>query len=800
MLDKTMPYYNIIMKRFKDTPVPSSPLPEGFQFGSFLEGDEHAWAKILVSVGEYDAIEEALTCFRRDYLSEPEELKRRLLFVETCEGEKAGTLINWWNHTNGRRDPSVHWVAVKAEYQGLGVGKALVYEGLRRMIDLEGEQDFYLHTQTWSYKAITLYLKAGYRFVKDESFGGYRNDYDLALPVVQDKLASNLIRNDIIQCHGLSVVEMAPLEGGWLNRLWKLTTNRGELLVKQFSHERYTTKKLQDIEAALQRQILITTHGVPAPTIWQFDGKNIRHVDDEITYMLMEFHQGKNLGAAWINMDQMRDLGRVLARMHHAFATLPPESVNGYPLDGKEQYGRLIGTFQLQMQQAHLYPDTYQTALKAVGTVLPHLSDGFFDRIPKGIAHEDYSSDNILFHSDRVAAIIDFDRNQYSFLWHDIGRCLLSFAWHDGTLNLEAIRIFREGYGEILPLSMENIVDAFRITWCLEVFWWIQPHMFASHQGKATRFRDEILWLTDQWGELTRMSNEATGELTGEVTGEVTVPPAHWRSIDNGKAFEWGRTSQDYGKYRDIYPVSFYQNLLAMGIGLKGQDILDLGTGTGVLPRGLYPYGARFVGTDRSMEQIEVAKSLSQAQGMDIAFHARPAEDTGMPSGTFDVITACQCFLYFDKSIVLPEIKRMLKTGGMFATMWMAWMPGLDAVSSLSEEIILRYNPDWKGAGYTPMQVDEQAWARDGFRVKQVVSYQERIPFHLESWTGRIRACRGIGASLPEERVQAFDREHRAAIRQTFGESFDVLHHILLVSYEPVIDAGRRKEPPDDFS
>ena len=502
MLDKTLPYYNIIMKRLKGTPVPSFPCPDGFRFGSFLEGDEIAWAEMLASVGEFDTIEEALTCFRSEYLSEPEELRRRLLFVETCKGEKVGTLINWWNTTDGHRDPSVHWVAVKAAYQGLGVGKALVYEGLHRMIALEGEQDFFLHTQTWSYKAITLYLKAGYQIVKDEAFGGYQNDHDLALPVIQEKLAACDIRHDIMQIHGLSVGQMVPMEGGWLNRLWKVATNRGDLLVKQFSHERYTAIKLQDIEAALQRQILVSRQGVPAPAIWLVDGKVIRHMGENITYMLMDFCQGKNLGAETISMDQLRDLGRVLARMHQGFAMLPSESAHGYPLDGKAQYQKLVDSYQSQMQQAHQYPDSYQKAIKAVGTVLPHISEEFFERIPKGIAHEDCSSDNFLFDSDRVAAIIDFDRNQYSYVWHDIGRCLLSFAWSKGTMNWEAVHVFQEGYHEVLPLSSENIVDAFRITWCIEVFWWIQPDMFISQRGKATRFRDEILWLTEHWEAL----------------------------------------------------------------------------------------------------------------------------------------------------------------------------------------------------------------------------------------------------------------------------------------------------------
>lgn len=32
--------------------------------------------------------------------------------------------------------------------------------------------------------------------------------------------------------------------------------------------------------------------------------------------------------------------------------------------------------------------------------------------------------------------------------------------------------------------------------------------------------------------------------------------------IDSGKAFDWGRTSQDYAKYRDIYPELFYKKIV----------------------------------------------------------------------------------------------------------------------------------------------------------------------------------------------------------------------------------------------
>ncbi|MFC3798812.1 GNAT family N-acetyltransferase [Cohnella sp. GCM10012308] len=64
--------------------------------------------------------------FKRTYLPFSDELERRLLFVENARGEAVGTIMCWWDYTGGRRDPSIHWFAVKRACQGRGLGKALV--------------------------------------------------------------------------------------------------------------------------------------------------------------------------------------------------------------------------------------------------------------------------------------------------------------------------------------------------------------------------------------------------------------------------------------------------------------------------------------------------------------------------------------------------------------------------------------------------------------------------------------------------------------------------------------------------
>ena len=86
-------------------------------------------------------------------------------------------------------------------------------------------------------------------------------------------------------------------------------------------------------------------------------------------------------------------------------------------------------------------------------------------------------------------------------------------------------------------------------------------------------------------------------------------------------------------------------------------------TGTGVLPRNLYKYGARWTGTDISPEQIEQARLLASSAIMDIDFRVVATEQLDFPRKSFDVITACKCFLYFDHEKVLPSQRKIWPDG-----------------------------------------------------------------------------------------------------------------------------------------
>ena len=250
--------------------------------------------------------------------------------------------------------------------------------------------------------------------------------------------------------------------------------------------------------------------------------------------------------------------------------------------------------------------------------------------------------------------------------------------------------------------------------------------------------------------------------------------------IDTGKAFDWGRTSEEYAKYRDIYPKEFYQKIIDRELCIKGQEVLDLGTGTGVLPRNMYQYGANWTGTDISPEQIEQAKRLSEAEKMKIDYLAVPTENIDFPMESFDVITACQCFWYFDHDRVMPKLAELLKPNGKLLILYMAWLPFDDAIAGKSEKLVLKYSPNWSGAGETrhPIWIPDVAY--DYFEMEEHEEYDLMVPFTKESWHGRMKACRGVGASLSGEELAKWDEEHRKLLDEIAPEQFDVLHYAAL--------------------
>jgi GNAT superfamily N-acetyltransferase len=167
-------------------------LPQGFAFAAFHDGDEHDWAEIESAVGEFKDPAAALACLRRAYLALPGEAARRVFFAVDSEGRKVGTGSVWWTYSGERRVPNIGWFGVRPDYQGLSLGKALIFHAMERLLAIEGDCDAVLQTQTWSYRAIGIYLEAGFRIMKTGTVAGCANEFEQALPYLAEKMGPYL--------------------------------------------------------------------------------------------------------------------------------------------------------------------------------------------------------------------------------------------------------------------------------------------------------------------------------------------------------------------------------------------------------------------------------------------------------------------------------------------------------------------------------------------------------------------------------------------------------------------------------
>ena len=246
---------------------------------------------------------------------------------------------------------------------------------------------------------------------------------------------------------------------------------------------------------------------------------------------------------------------------------------------------------------------------------------------------------------------------------------------------------------------------------------------------------------------------------------------------------DFGATSDDYARHRAGFPESLFERLAVHGIGRQGQLLVDLGTGTGSLARGFARRGCVVVGIDPASPMLDAARRLDAEAGVAVEYRVAPAEDTGLPDSSFDVVTAGQCWHWFDRSSAANEVARILKPDGILVIAHFDWIPLAGNIVRATEELIEQHNPGWKmgrGLGVHPL------WLRDlgeaGFRDLETFSYDVDVPYTPDAWRGRIRASAGVGGSMTAGQVERFDTELAGLLASRFpGATLQLPHRVFAV-------------------
>jgi ubiquinone/menaquinone biosynthesis C-methylase UbiE len=118
--------------------------------------------------------------------------------------------------------------------------------------------------------------------------------------------------------------------------------------------------------------------------------------------------------------------------------------------------------------------------------------------------------------------------------------------------------------------------------------------------------------------------------------------------------------SAAYAAYRPSYPQALVDHLASL---CASPDVaLDVGCGTGQLSVLLARRFKRVVAIDASAQQIANAEPHER-----IEYRVAPAERTGLPEYTFDLITVAQAAHWFELPIFYDEVRRVGKPGAILA-------------------------------------------------------------------------------------------------------------------------------------
>lgn len=226
----------------------------------------------------------------------------------------------------------------------------------------------------------------------------------------------------------------------------------------------------------------------------------------------------------------------------------------------------------------------------------------------------------------------------------------------------------------------------------------------------------------------------------------------------------------DYAQYRPGYAPSIVPAVLSL-VGRPGGDIdaADIGAGTGIWTRMLAAQNLRsLTAVEPSDEMRRQGRMASQQTS--IIWQRGTAEETGLPSRAYDLVSMASSFHWADFDRACAEFQRILRPGGRFVALWNPRMIELNPLLIEIENEITHLKPAVKrvssGRSGLTEKLTDMLWAKTGF--DDVVYLEAR---HTATQT--VDQYLGVWRSVNDLRVQLgpelFDRFLEFVEKKTRG-------------------------------
>jgi SAM-dependent methyltransferase len=245
----------------------------------------------------------------------------------------------------------------------------------------------------------------------------------------------------------------------------------------------------------------------------------------------------------------------------------------------------------------------------------------------------------------------------------------------------------------------------------------------------------------------------------------------------------FGAPAEDYARFRAGFPDSLFERLSAFGIGAAGEAVVDVGTGKGTLARGFALRGCKVIGIDPDDRLLSQARQLDATASVTVDYKIGRAEAIPLGDESADIVSAGQCWHWFDGARAAREIGRITRPRGRIVVAYFSWLPWIGNVVEATERLILKYNPSWQLGGGNGVFLESlpHLYAA-GFSQFETFSYDRDVAYSAEAWRGRVRASAGVGVFLLPAEVKAFDAELAGMLEGTVpGDVLQIPHRVFAV-------------------
>lgn len=245
-------------------------------------------------------------------------------------------------------------------------------------------------------------------------------------------------------------------------------------------------------------------------------------------------------------------------------------------------------------------------------------------------------------------------------------------------------------------------------------------------------------------------------------------------------ADHFSAVSAAYAAFRPRYPDELFAFLARES--RERTAAWDAGTGSGQAALGLAQHFTHVTATDASEEQLAHATRDPR-----VTYRVAPAEASGLPDQSVDLVTAAQAAHWFDRPRFWAEARRVLKPGGLIAV----WTYVLVEIEPRIDAIVRRFYESVVGPFWPPeRQLTEQRYRTTDFPFTEmdVPAFAIERQLTLEELAGYVRTWSATRGFIRKHGRDPVD-ELVAELAPEWGE--DPPHHTRMGRWPIAMRAGR---------